>query len=185
MVRGGNIHSMSMEPRVREAHGDDAGLLHELLARAFREYAGRLDPPSGVHSETVASVKRKVEEGGALICEVGGVVAGCVFYAPKTGDLYVGRLAVLPEYRQQGIGGLLLRSAEHRAADLGLPRVRLGVRLALGQLREYYEARGYAPIVFRSHPGYTEATFVEMEKIVHQRAPNSLQRSRRQPDSVG
>lgn len=163
---------MSTEPRLREAHSDDAGLLHDILMRAFSEYAGRLDPPSGVHSETIASVRKKLHEGGPLICEVGGEVAGCVFYAPKAGYLYVGRLAVVPEYRRRGIGDLLLRAAERRATELGLSHVRLGVRLALGKLRAYYEARGYIPIAFGSHAGYTDATYVEVEKPLGHEAPN-------------
>ena len=162
---------MSTEPRVREAHSDDASVLHDTLVRAFSEYEGRLDPPSGVHSETIASVRDKVNEGGALMCEVGGEAAGCVFYAPKAGYLYVGRLAVVPEYRRRGMGDLLLRASERRAAELGLSHVRLGVRLALGKLRAYYEARGYVPIGFRSHAGYTEATYVEMEKALDHHAP--------------
>ncbi len=158
------------EPRVREARSDEAALVHDLLVRAFREYEGRLDPPSGVHAETVASVRSKMEEGGALVCEIGGVVAGCVFYAPKAGYLYIGRLGVLPEYRRRGLGDLLLRAAEQRASALGLQRVRLGVRIALDALRAYHEARGYTPIAFRSHAGYTEATYVEMEKALPGRA---------------
>ena len=169
--RGLMSHSMSTEPRVREARSDEAGLLLHLLLRAFSEYEGCLDPPSGVHVETVATLSRKIEEGGALVCEAGGVIAGCVFYAPQAGYLYVGRLAALPEYRRRGFGDLLLRAAERRAADLGLPRVRLGVRLALGRLRAYYEARGYVPIAFQSHAGYAEATHVEMERVVCHRPP--------------
>jgi GNAT superfamily N-acetyltransferase len=169
---GVNVYAMSTEPRVREAHCDEAELLRDILLRAFREYEGRLDPPSGVHSETIASVRGKVDEGGALICEVGEVAAGCVFYAPKAGYLYVGRLAVLPEYRRHGIGDLLLRAAERRAAGLGLSHVRLGVRIVLGKLRAYYAARGYVPIAFRSHAGYTEPTYVEMEKTLRHHRTN-------------
>jgi ribosomal protein S18 acetylase RimI-like enzyme len=164
-------HSTDTEPRVREARSDEAGLLLDILLRAYREYEGRLDPPSGVHLETMASIGDKLKEGGALVCEVGGTVAGCVFYAPKAEYLYVGRLAVLPEYRRRGIGDLLLRASERRAGELGFTRVRLGVRLALAGLRAYYEARGYVPIAFRSHAGYTEATYVEMEKALEDRAP--------------
>ncbi len=163
---------MNPEPIVREAHSDEAGLLLDLLLRAFSEYAGRLDPPSGVQSETIATVRDKVNEGGALVCEVGGVVTGCLFYAPKAGYLYVGRLAALPEYRGRRIGDLLLQAAERRAGELGFPRVRLGVRLALVRLREYYAARGYVPIALGRHPGYAEATYVEMEKVLDQRPPS-------------
>jgi GNAT superfamily N-acetyltransferase len=157
---------MNTEVFVREARRDEAKLLRDVLVRAFHEYEGRLDPPSGVHSETVASLANKLTEGGALICEAGGIVAGCIFYVPKEGYLYVGRLAVLPEFRRGGIGELLLRAAERRAGELGLFRVRLGVRLALEKLRAYYEARGYAPIALGCHAGYTEATYVEMEKAL-------------------
>jgi hypothetical protein len=93
---------MDTELIVREARGDEVELPRDILVRAFKEYEGRLDPPSGVHSETLLSLQNKLKEGGALICEVGGVVAGCVFYAPRTGYLYVGRLAVIPEYRRGG-----------------------------------------------------------------------------------
>jgi GNAT superfamily N-acetyltransferase len=163
---------MNAEPRVREASSHEAGLLQSILRRAFSEYEGRLDPPSGVHSETVDSIRDKLGEGGALICEFGGVVAGCIFYAPKAGYLYVGRLAVLPEYRRHGIGDLLMQAAERRAAELGLSHVRLGVRTVLDKLRAYYAARGYIPIAFRSHDGYTEPTYVEMEKALRDHSTN-------------
>ncbi len=163
---------MTPDLLVREAHGGDVELLRDILMRAFREYEGRLDPPSGVHSETAASLGDKLKAGGALICAVGGSVAGCIFYAPKADYLYVGRLAVLPEYRRHGIGDALLRAAEGRAADFGLSRVRLGVRLALGKLRAYYEARGYSPIALGRHAGYAEPTYVEMEKALPHGAPN-------------
>lgn len=163
---------MSTEPRVREAHCDEAGLLRDILMCAFSEYQGRLDPPSGVHSETVASVRDKMGEGGALVCEAGGAIVGCIFYAPKAGYLYVGRLGVLPEYRRHGIGDLLLQAAERRAVELGLFHVQLGVRIVLGKLRAYYETRGYVPIAFRSHPGYTKPTYVEMEKVLRDHPTN-------------
>ena len=167
-----NLHLMKTEPIVREARSDEVGLLHDVLGRAFREYEGRLDPPSGVHSETVASLANKLEQGGALVCEAGGIVAGCIFYAPKEEYLYVGRLAVVPEFRRGGIGEWLLRAAERRAGELGLFRVRLGVRIALEKLRAYHEARGYAPIALGHHAGYTAATYVEMEKVLGQHTPS-------------
>ena len=38
---------MNADLIVREAHGDAVELLRDILVRAFREYEGRLDPPSG------------------------------------------------------------------------------------------------------------------------------------------
>jgi len=50
---------------VRNAHTGDATALHLLLARAFAEYEGRLDPPSGANAETPASIARKQALHGA------------------------------------------------------------------------------------------------------------------------
>jgi len=149
---------------VRAAHAGEAGILLRLLALAFSEYEGKLDPPSGAHGETVESIAGKLGEGGAFICHHGDAAIGCIFYAPKDDYLYVGRLSVVPEYRKRGVGDLLLSAAEQHATTLGLPSVRLGVRLVLEALQAYYATRGYASIGLHSHPGYTQPTFVEMEK---------------------
>jgi GNAT superfamily N-acetyltransferase len=150
--------------RVRDARSADAAVLLDLLARAFRQYEGRLDPPSGAHSETEASIVAWLQSGGVLLCEHDAGAVGCVFHACKEGYLYIGRLAVAPPWRRRGIGDLLLGAAERRARDLGLPAVRLGVRIVLAELRTWYEVRGYTSIGLRSHAGYAQPTFVEMEK---------------------
>jgi GNAT superfamily N-acetyltransferase len=151
---------------VREARAEDADLLRDLLLRAFGEYEGRLDPPSGVEHETAASLAERMGRGGALVCEAGAVPVGCAFYEPGAGFLYVGRFGVLPEQRRTGIGALLLAEAERRAARYGFTRVRLNVRLALEGLRAYYQGHGYAPIACHAHAGYASPTYVEMEKVL-------------------
>jgi GNAT superfamily N-acetyltransferase len=157
---------MNAEPTVREAHVGDADLLRSLLRRAFGEYEGRLEPPSGVHAETSSSLGERVRRGGALVCETGTVAVGCAFYEPGAGFLYVGRFGVIPEHRGTGIGALLLEAAERRAAYYGFTRVRLNVRIPLEGLRAYYEAHGYAPIASHAHAGYAAPTYVEMEKAL-------------------
>lgn len=155
---------MRTDLAVREAHVGEADLLRSLLCRAFGEYEGRLNPPSGVHRETSSSLAERLRRGGALVCEVGAVAVGCAFYEPGASFLYVGRVGVVPASRGTGIGALLLDAAERRAADYGFTRVRLNVRIALQRLRAYYEARGYVPIACHAHAGHPSPTYVEMEK---------------------
>jgi GNAT superfamily N-acetyltransferase len=157
---------MISELRVREAGVEDAGRLYDVLRRAFVEYEGRLDPPSGVHSETAASLARKIAHGGALLCEAGGAAIGCAVYEPFPHYLYVGRFGVVPEARGRRAGDLLLEAAEARARALGYREVRLNVRLVLDRLRGYYEARDYAPIDYLTHEGYPGPTYVQMRKLV-------------------
>lgn len=149
---------------VQRAQAGDAALLQQLVVRAFSEYEGRLDPPSGATRETVPSIAGKLRDGGAFVCRQGEVAVGCVFFEPMEDHLYIGRLAVPPEHRKRGIGDLLLDAAERHAAQIPLPCIRLKVRLVLEELHAYYGARGYVQIGLHSHDGYAQPTQVEMEK---------------------
>jgi ribosomal protein S18 acetylase RimI-like enzyme len=151
---------------VRAARAEEAALLATLLRAAFEEYRGRLDPPSGAHAETEASVRRKLATADALIAEVGGVPAGCVFVERQARRLYISRLAVLPAYRRRGVGRALIDAVEARALVLCLPRVRLDVRLALTQQRAYYERLGYRQVGLGTHAGYPAPTYATLERPI-------------------
>ena len=77
------------------------------------------------------------------VADVDGEVVACQFFEPKGDYLYLFRLAVLPTYRQHGIGGALIAYAEEQARAMGLPRTQFSVRLALPRQRAYYERMGY------------------------------------------
>ncbi len=152
----------------RPATTADAPLLVSILHAAFEEYREKLDPPAGVHHESVDTILQKLQEGTFIIALLGETPAGCVFYKPGDGGnfLYLGRLAVLPPYRQHGLGRTLIDYVEQRAAEQGLPSIQLGVRVELTHLHEYYARLGYRPISYHSHQGYDHPTFVIMEKTL-------------------
>ena len=50
----------------------------------FAEYRGVLDPPSGVHDETVLDVERAIRRGGALLAWDGETLAGAARYEPRS-----------------------------------------------------------------------------------------------------
>jgi len=66
--------------------------------------------------------------------------------------------------QRAGIGRSLINYVEEFARRCHVPRVQLGVRLALPQLLAYYEGKGYHPVEYRSHEGYAVPTYVLMEK---------------------
>jgi predicted GNAT family N-acyltransferase len=74
---------------------------------------------------------------------VDGVLCGCARLFPNPDiatDFIFGRLAVLPEFRHQGIGGFLLDASEDKVRELG------GVRFDLHAqyyVVPFYEAHGY------------------------------------------
>jgi ribosomal protein S18 acetylase RimI-like enzyme len=151
---------------LREATKADIPTIVAVTRAAFDEYLGRLDPPSGVHKETIESVGEKLAAGHSVLALVDGAVVGSVYYSPAPEYVYLGRLAVLPAYRGRGVGTALVEYVEARARELGRARVRLGVRVALPQLRARYERLGYRVYEERFHAGYTTPTYLMMEKLL-------------------
>lgn len=151
---------------LRRAVDADAPALVDLLHRAFQEYSGVLDPPSGVHTETIATVRSKISTGIWLLAERARVPVGCVWYEPRGDYVYLGRLSVLLEFRGQGIGNALLDAVEQQAREIGITRIRLAVRIVLDRMRAAYERRGYRVFEYETHPGYAGHTYVTMEKVL-------------------
>ena len=149
---------------LERARPEDAPALRAVVAAAFAEYEGKLDPPSGALSESDASLRDRILGGGAWQCVHGGTVVGCAFVTPRGDHLYLGRVAVLPAWRGHGIGDLLLARIELQARELGLPSVQLAVRLTLPRLRAWYTARGYTLLEERAHLGYAVPTFAQLVK---------------------
>src|SRR5919201_3912044 len=77
---------------LREATTTDVPTLLALVHAAFAPYRDRLDPPSGAHRETEASLRAALHAGGALLACVDGRPIGRVFYQRERDHVYVGRL---------------------------------------------------------------------------------------------
>jgi ribosomal protein S18 acetylase RimI-like enzyme len=152
---------------LRDATADDVPVLTAAIRTAFEEYRGVLTPPSGSHNESEDSVAEKLQRGGGLLAYVDEVLAGVVLYYPDgDGSLYLGRLAVLPDFRRSGVGKALVDAVEARAKQSGFPRIRVGVRVPLTANQAFFEGRGYQIEQYGTHPGYTEPTYVTLVKTI-------------------
>ena len=72
-----------------------------------------------------------------------GQPAGCARLYRQEGIFRLGRVAVLPPFRRQGLGRLLVGEAEEKAARLGGRVLRLGAQC---QAIPFYEQLGYRPV---------------------------------------
>ena len=106
------------------------------------------------------------EDTGAIIAERNGSVVGCVMFRIYQGDLYFGRLSVLPEVRGTGLAKRLIAAVEREARALGLPGVRLGVRVVLVDNQRLFESLGYREIGREAHPGFDHPTSINMRKAL-------------------
>jgi predicted N-acetyltransferase YhbS len=153
------------EHTVRRASLGDAEALATTIVAAFEQYRGALIPESGALRETAASIAAELDNGAAaFIGEAAGQVVACVMTKPLEGDLYFGRLSVLPTARGAGLGPLLVTAVENHARRQGAPATRLNVRVALPENQAFFAALGYVDVGREAHPGFDAPTFISMRK---------------------
>ncbi|TXR57565.1 GNAT family N-acetyltransferase [Quadrisphaera setariae] len=124
---------------VRAARTDEAGVLLDFWARAG-ENAAR---PSDELDAVVRLVERDPE--ALVVAELDGRVVGTVIAGWDGWRANLYRLAVDPDVRGRGIGGLLLARAEQRLRALGAQRFCAMVLEDNGVGREFWASRGYVP----------------------------------------
>lgn len=167
---------------IREATASDARTAAAIIQAAYVEFQGKLDPPSGAHTETEKSVRSLFESERCILAGWGDTAAGCVFFRTGEADTYLHRLAVAPVYRRQGVGHALVTAVETQARLARSSRVRLGVRLQLPQNQVFYRNLGYTVSSHHSHPGYTVPTYVSMTKDVSEPPQRAIEVVAPNPD---
>jgi ribosomal protein S18 acetylase RimI-like enzyme len=152
---------------LRSATIADAALLAATIAAAFEQYRGKLVPESGAFGETAGAIAAEFENGaGAVIAERNGKALGCVMIQDMEGDLYLGRLSVLPASRGLGLARKLIAAVEAEARRRGLSGVRLGVRVVLTDNQRLFTALGYVETSREAHPGFDYPTSINMRKVL-------------------
>jgi ribosomal protein S18 acetylase RimI-like enzyme len=152
---------------LRLATADDAAKLAHTIAAAFEQYRGKLVPESGAFRETPESIADEMRQGaGAVIAERNRTAVGCVMFRIYEGDLYFGRLAVLPEALGLGLAKRLIAAVEREARARRLLGVRLGVRVVLTDNQRLFQSLGYREISREAHEGFDYPTSINMRKAL-------------------
>lgn len=149
---------------LRDATNDDIPTIANIIALAFEEHRGKLQPPSSSLDKTPESVKQELQNAKAIVAITDDKLIGCVFHSLKENYVYLAHLAVLPDYRGLGIAKALMKEVEKRGLEQNQTIIRLNVRLALENTKAFYERAGYSFHSYGSHPGFTEPTHVMLEK---------------------
>ena len=155
-----------LQPLIRPSGARDLPAILSLIVAAFAELAV-LTPPSGAAGETVENLARIQATGAILTARAtDGDVVGCVALEPKEGGLYLGRLAVRPDWRHRCIARRLLVAAEGYARQIGAKALTLNVRLVLTSNIRLFEGAGYRITGQGSHPGFSVPTYHIMQKFL-------------------
>ncbi len=89
-------------------------------------------------------------------------IATCRLYPEDEHTMMLGRIVVLPEYRRQGIGTLVVKEAEQWASDLGYTHTVLESR---DNKVNFYETMGYVPDYRRKIIGETFTCYRMAKKL--------------------
>jgi ribosomal protein S18 acetylase RimI-like enzyme len=131
---------------------DEAPLVRDLMRAAFAEYLGVLPVESGAHTETVDDVLTVMRRGGAVRAYDAELPVGTARFLSEPDALYVGRVAVLPSHRRQGIASAIMLYLETVARSYEKSRIRIGVRDSLPSNVGLYQALGYDVLSIDPHP---------------------------------
>lgn len=135
---------------IRDANESDKSVLVALIRDSFRDVAEKF----GLTAENCPkfpafNAKERVEsdfEKGLryYILEENDKVCGCVALEKAGMDLcYLGRLSVLPEYRNKGFGEALVNHLLEQAGKIGFRRVEIGIISKHRKLRNWYKKFGF------------------------------------------
>ena len=136
----------------------------ELIKSSFAFMAGLIDPPSSVERLTLKKLKTMAEVGRVLV--IGKPVIACVVATPLTHALYLGKIAVDPSMRGQGLVRTLIEKCETLAEDLGKNCLELQVRIELVQNEKMFAKLGFIKVSDDCHLGYDRVTEITMQKPV-------------------
>ena len=128
--------------KIRDAKQADKDILVTLIRDSFRDVAGKFALPAFNAKERVESDFEKGLK--YYILEVNDRTCGCVALEKAGPDLcYLGRLAVLPEYRNKGFGQALVNHLFEQARKFGIRRVEIGIISKHRKLKNWYKKLGF------------------------------------------
>lgn len=121
----------------------DAAAILDVILRSFAARPA-LDPPADALSETLESVRHRLTTQLALVAEIDQQVAGTLFLSSDgAGHAMLHRVGVLPQFRQVGVAGELVRAATQLAAERGDQRIQLVARAELTNVLQWWHAAGF------------------------------------------
>lgn len=96
-------------------------------------------------TDDLASVRARIEHGTAYLAHIDGRPAGLVMTARQQGAMRLGRVGVLPEFREQGVASFLVEVVLEHLASTGHARVQLLARKEFPAIQAWWGRHGFAP----------------------------------------
>ena len=156
MSAGYSVHRFNDARRLEQ--------LYRFVQDAFRDLP--IDPPSSSLKETLADFAARLRSDTIFVASDAGDLIGSIFCTPEGDALYVGRLAVRPDWRRRGVASALVEAAKSEARRRGAARMTLGARIALPGNVALFRRHGFVIVRETCHSGFTTPTSYDMELLL-------------------
>ncbi len=133
-----------------------------LIQSEFAYMDGLIDPPSSIHSTTLADLQNP----GVEVWAMGHPPEACVILTPKPPALYIGKLAVAACVRRRRLATVLINHAETRARALHLTHLELQTRIELTANQTAFAAMGFVETARTAHKGYARPTSITYQRKI-------------------
>jgi len=137
-------------PYISKAGVDDIDTLATVIGKAYRDVAERFDLtpqncPKHPSNCTDQWVQSDMDRGVVYyMLEINGVKCGSAALEKAGTDIcYLERLSVLPAYRRQGLGTMMVRHIFKEAKRLGVSSVGIGIIARQHELKQWYLQLGF------------------------------------------
>ena len=125
---------------IRPAEPGDAAAVRDLVQAAYAGYVGRIGKEPAPMLEDHAALIRACE---VWVSIDGGEIIGMLVIRPAEDHLFLGNVAVSPGHQGRGLGRELVAFAEEKAAEHGLPEVRLYTNEKMHENLDIYARLGF------------------------------------------
>ena len=125
---------------IRPAEPGDAAAVRDLVRASYLKYVGRIGREPAPMLEDYAAL---IRAGEVWVLAEGGEALGVLVMRPAEDHLFVDNVAVAPGQQGRGLGRDLVAFAEKKAAEHGLPEVRLYTNEKMHENLDIYARLGF------------------------------------------
>lgn len=160
--------ALENELMIRLANAEDVPSLRVLVNQAYSQLADLgLNFTGTYQDERITRDRMQGKE--VYLAFLDDRLVGTVSLGVETKEqgpvLYINQFAVDPAHQRLGIGGILLRLAEKRAAELGLLDLQLDTAVPAEHLVNMYARAGYQVIREVRWPGKTYNSYIMQKRL--------------------